>query len=154
MEADVKYPVLMTVSSIQIIVGWIAVVIGIIMVLMGLAGVANGQQNPYGAMAGMAQLTSGFAIAIAGLFVVHAGELSKVITDIEANTARSADALRAAFGTGQSSTPAASAVQEAAETTTGSTGCAHTWQLVQEDGTTLRQRCTSCGAPRTYSVLS
>ena len=147
-----KYPVLMTVTTIQIIGGWVAVGIGVIMILLGLAAVSNGQQNPYGAMAGVAQLTTGFGLAIAGLFMVHAGEVSKVLTDIEANTARSAEALVALRQVqAPAPIPPASAPPANSESLIRPNRCAHDWQVEQENRDSLQEQCVRCGATRTFA---
>ena len=148
-----KYPVLMTVSAIQRIVGWIAVAIGIIMIFSGLAGTANGQQNPYSAMAGIASLTSGFGIAIAGLFLVYAGESAKVLTDIEANTERTAEVLRTALQLLRQGAPApVSASGAAVAASAGGAAaaaterCLHDWQVDSRLG--FANRCSKCGTVR------
>ncbi len=86
-----KYPALTFVSTIQIIFGWVAVVGGAFVAVWGMSEAAGASQNAYVQFEGMGRVVAGLGIAGFGFFSVLVGEWSKVFTDIEANSARSAE---------------------------------------------------------------
>jgi hypothetical protein len=88
-----KYPVLSTVTTLMLWVGWCAAALGTIGVLFGFGDLFQAAQaTNYGGaldvMSGSAKIAGGVVLLIGGLALVYLAESSRVMVDIEDNTAR------------------------------------------------------------------